>query len=147
MNVGQSIDLFFIILLVIGLIHGWIIGLAGKAGNLIALVLAIITAYVAAQVFGDIFFSKVGLFLIIYVIGRLIYGQIVRILNIVEHIPVVKTLNRIGGAVLGFMMEAVFIYVLCIAVFSLPDAVIKGFGLTDEVIQSTSLLKYLIGRG
>ncbi len=178
MNIGQIIDIVLGVIFLIGIIRGWVVGLAVKVGHVIALVGSWLAAHVTAFFLKDFvgkmfirpflkghkdgFFAaqivKNGLkavssaiaynliFIVVFVIAILVLNFVVQILKIVDRIPVVGTLNKCGGALLGLVTEFIIIYIIFVIVFTLvPQASFDKIGLTKEVIRETKLLSFFAG--
>ena len=76
---------------------------------------------------------------------RYIFRKLIKVLKIVDHIPVIGFLNKAGGAVAGFLVDFIIIYVICSFLFTIvPAAVWTEIGLTGAVIKNTILLSIFV---
>lgn len=61
----------------------------------------------------------------------------------ISHVPVLGTLNRIGGAVLGIFKAMLVLFVLCTLLLALqPLLAVSNIPLTTAVIEHTTILKF-----
>ena len=76
-----------------------------------------------------------------FVILIILY-QLIKVLHIVDYIPVIGKVNKLGGAVAGFLLEFLFLFMIC-AILSgvVPQTVLDQWGLTKDVISHTYLLQ------
>lgn len=85
------------------------------------------------------------LFGIIFVVAVVVFHHIVRVLKLVDYIPVVGTLNKAGGALAGFLVEFIFFFILGRILFGLiPMESWAQMGLTEEVIEAGYLLRAFV---
>lgn len=85
------------------------------------------------------------IFAVVFVVVMLVLNQLIRGLKIVDYIPVVGLLNKVGGAFVGFLTEFVVLYILFYVFFHLiPGTVWESIGLTDQMIDQTYLLKVFV---
>lgn len=178
MNIGQIFDIILVVLFLIGIIRGWIIGLAVKVGHVIALVASCLAAHIAGillkDTVGELFIQPILkgredgifavqivkngikgfsaslaydlIFLVVLIVALLVFNFAVQLLKIVDRIPVVGTLNKFGGALLGLVTEFIVIYILFAVVFTLvPQSTFDKIGLTKEIIRETKLLQFFTG--
>lgn len=59
-------------------------------------------------------------FIIVLIVSRLALGIISKSLNIVAKLPVISTLNKIGGAVVGGFKGIVVLYIVFLVLFFVP---------------------------
>lgn len=175
MNAGQVCDIIIAVILLIGIIRGWMIGLAIKVGQVLALIASCLTAHIAGILFqksvgkiliryvlkgheDGIFSAQIVkhgmrafsyalayklIFMIVLFIALLVFHLLIQLLKIVDRIPVVGTLNKFGGALLGLVTEFIIIYIICAVLFVLiPQKTLNKAGLTTEVIRETTLLEF-----
>ena len=96
-------------------------------------------AFLADQIAYDLVFT------VVFFIALLIFNHLVHILKIVDRIPVVGTLNKFGGALIGFVTEFILVYIICAVFFTFaPQSALDSIGLTQAVIRETSLLQFFI---
>lgn len=61
----------------------------------------------------------------------------------ISHVPILGTLNRIGGALLGFVKAVLVLFVLCTLISALlPALAFSSFPLTSSVIDHTTVFKF-----
>lgn len=85
------------------------------------------------------------LFGVIFVVALMVLHHVVGVLKLVDYIPVVGTLNKLGGAVIGFVVEFVFFFILGRVLFGLiPMDSWAQIGLTGEMIEKSYLLQAFV---
>lgn len=85
------------------------------------------------------------LFSIFFVIALLLLNRVVRLLKLVDHIPVVGTLNKAGGALVGFLVDFIFLFILGRVLFGVvPWEAWEQIGLTREMVASSYLLRAFV---
>jgi len=85
------------------------------------------------------------LFGVIFVVALIVLRHIVGVLKLVDYIPVVGTLNKFGGAVIGFVAEFIFFFILGRILFGLiPMESWVQMGLTGEMIEGSYLLQAFV---
>jgi membrane protein required for colicin V production len=96
--------------------YGLFFGLVKTAGNLLGFFIGLWIAinfylpvfdWIKSLFFGNIILGKIICFFVIYALAnRLVvlgFGILNKIFNLLSIIPFLKTINRLGGAVLGFI--------------------------------------------
>lgn len=82
------------------------------------------------------------LYAIAFAILMVILGRLIRLLHIVDHIPVIGKINKAGGAIVGFLITFIILYVVGNAFFALiPQTILDGWGFTKEAMEKTYLLQ------
>ena len=82
------------------------------------------------------------LYAIVFTIAMVILGRLIGLLHIVDHIPVIGKINKAGGAIVGFLITFIILYVVGNALFTLlPQTMLDGWGFTKEAIAKTYLLQ------
>ncbi len=85
------------------------------------------------------------LFGVIFVVALVVLHRVVGVLKRVDYIPVVGALNKFGGAVIGFVAEFVFFFILGRILFGLiPMESWAQIGLTPEMIEKSYLLQAFV---
>lgn len=85
------------------------------------------------------------LFGVIFVVALAVLRHVVGVLKLVDYIPVVGTLNKLGGAVIGFVAEFIFFFILGRVLFGLiPMESWAQIGLTREMIEKSYLLQAFV---
>ena len=86
------------------------------------------------------FHDSVGI-LLVFIVFRIVLNT----LKIVDYIPVIGFLNKLGGAAVSFFISFIIIYVICSAVFSyVPQEALDSVGLTKQAIKGSILLSAFI---
>lgn len=82
------------------------------------------------------------LYAVAFTIAMVILGRLISLLHIVDHIPVIGKINKAGGAIVGFLITFIILYVVGNALFTLlPQTMLDGWGFTKEAIAKTYLLQ------
>ena len=82
------------------------------------------------------------LYAIVFTIAMVILGRLIGLFHIVDHIPVIGKINKAGGAIVGFLITFIILYVVGNALFTLlPQTMLDGWGFTKEAIAKTYLLQ------
>ncbi len=85
-------------------------------------------------------------YFIVFIAALILLRRVIFLLGLIDHIPVIGKLNKAGGAVLGFLIASVAIFIVCSLIFELaPKEALKGLGLSKKVIADTYLLKIFAG--
>lgn len=166
MDIGTIIDIVLACIFCVSLVSGWHQGLVMKVASLIVVGVSYILAgilsktispYVADEISKNISkdtgilkngvtnvteaFLYTVIFMIVFFVVRYIFRKLIKVLKIVDHIPVIGFLNKAGGAVAGFLVDFIIIYVICSFLFTIvPAAAWTEIGLTGAVIKNTILL-------
>lgn len=82
-------------------------------------------------------------YLLTYLVVMIIVKIIIHLMNIASYIPIVKGINKFGGAVFGACESVIFIWIFMavITLFSVYDWASKILELTDESVVLTWLYK------
>lgn len=138
LSVVNICDLVIAFWLIFAVLHGAFVGLVLKVGQIVAM----IAAYIMAQVVSVSIGSYFGLtFLVSYIVLSVVFRQVVKVLNLVDKIPVLGFINHFGGAVCSFMVSFILIYLIVTFVFmGIPQNILDGWGLTQEAVQHSVLL-------
>lgn len=68
------------------------------------------------------FLVNILAFLLVLVISRILLGVISRCLNVVAKLPVISSVNRIGGAVFGGLKSILILYIIFAVLIFIPSA-------------------------
>jgi uncharacterized membrane protein required for colicin V production len=84
-------------------------------------------------------------FVIIFLVCMILVRIIARLANIINRLPVIRGVNKFGGALIGVVKAALVMFVLCtIIAFMIPlFAVQKNPPFTNTTINNTYLFKYI----
>ena len=168
-SIVAIVDIILIVSLLFALIKGWHIGLAMRLAHFVALVVSCVVANLCAASLKvyvsnswivplmqkkagnsvcSIPYAQNGMELaaqgiaIVFTIAMVILGRLIGLLHIVDHIPVIGKINKVGGAIVGFLITFIILYVVGNALFTLlPQTMLDGWGFTKEAIAKTYLLQ------
>lgn len=85
------------------------------------------------------------LFFVAFLLLEAVLLHVVNLLKLVDHIPVVGKLNKLGGAVAGFFWMFLICLLLGNVFFSyVPKEVQKEMGFTKKAIKETILLNVFV---
>lgn len=145
------VDIIILIILLYGLFSGLMRGGVLQLFSLVGFIIAIIVARLFSSDLADIISSiiptdngawlilyNVISFMIIYIVVRLIIRKIASVLNIVTKLPVIGFLNRIIGALLGFVQMYLVSFVIIIILFLIPMENVK------ELIEGSRVAMYMV---
>lgn len=162
------LDIILIILLLLGVIFGLKRGLILQLLHMIGFVVSFIVAYMyyadlapkltlwipypsidvnhPIQMFFkdlpfDLVFYRAIAFVAIFIATRIVLSIIASIFDLVASLPVLSSLNRIGGAILGFVEMYLYILILLYITALIPLEVIQNpinqSSLVDVIINKT----------
>ncbi len=145
------VDIIVLIILLYGLFSGLMRGGVLQFFSLVGFIIAIIVARLFSSDLADIINSIISTdngawlilynvisFMIIYIIVRLIIRKIASVLNIVTKLPVIGFLNRIIGALLGFVQMYLVSFIIIIILFLIPMENVKG------LIEGSRVAMYMV---
>lgn len=170
MDIGTIIDIILACILCVSLVCGWYQGLVMKVASLVVVGASYILAgilsktispYVADEIAKkaskNVWILKNGvtnvteaflytvIFIIVFFVIRYVFRKLIKVLKIVNHIPVIGFLNKAGGALAGFVVDFIIICVICSFLFTIvPTAAWAEIGLTRAVIKNTILLSVFV---
>ena len=96
--------------------------------------------------------SYVGLgreivFVVAFIVLSIICRYLVQVLRLVDKLPVVGTLDKFGGAVVGFVVAFIVLYFVINLFFDIvPQSTLDGMGWTKEAVQKTMFIKGFLKR-
>jgi len=137
------IDLAVLALVVLLVVRGWMRGLVREAIDLGTLVLGAVLAFRLAPTAGRLLSDLTNLapeparviggviLFVIIAIGAAVLGSVIS--RSIKHLPGLTTLNRFGGAALGFVYSAVLIVIAATLLSAAPIPI----AVADEVERST----------
>jgi hypothetical protein len=137
LTVGNVCDIVLAVFFLLEIVRGWYVGLAMRVAHIAVVIASAVLAYAAARAIG-----RMPLYGVFFVICVVALNQLAKVVRLVDWIPVIGTINKAGGAVLGFVLA----FVVCTILFGFACAVIpaewwRQWGLTQEVIDNTYLLQ------
>lgn len=158
MGIITVTDISIAVILIIAVISGYINGLIVKIAQFASLVASFIIASATAKILlpglkGKIFSQPYGgfikekivyniIFTIVFLVAFIILRHVAGMLKFTRHIPVIGFLDRIGGAVAGFLTDFIVIYIIAGIFFSvIPQEILESWGFTQEAIRNSLLLQ------
>jgi len=87
-------------------------------------------------------FYNVIAFIIVLIVARLIIGMIGRTLDGVAKLPILRSVNKLFGAILGLAETYLIVFIAVALFFFIPgtDEYIRGSGLAMTIIEKTPYL-------
>ncbi|HBA97092.1 MAG TPA: hypothetical protein DCZ23_03190 [Lachnospiraceae bacterium] len=141
MEVVTIIDISIAIILAGAVIFGYMTGLIMQIAHLASLA----AAYMAAATVAKLFPLQIGsqvIFSVVFFVVSVILRLVVRILKVTDYIPVLGFISHIGGAVTGFLVNFIIIYIICSIFFGIiPQEILDSWGLTENAIKDSILLQ------
>ncbi len=118
-------------------------GLILKVYSMVRLVLIIVVAIVLfpiiMKVLPDTFTLREGIGVLAALVVALIAVSLVaNLLNVIDRIPVVKEVNRLGGAVLGTVMGIILVWILLVLLLGFSD--VKEIQPVVRVVEQSKIL-------
>lgn len=170
MEISTIIDIVIAVLFLVSILNGWYQGLIMKVASLMVVIVSYIIAgvlskilspYIAKvlsdQISPDVLivknslktvseaFSYTVVFAVMFFLIGLVFRKLIKILKIVDHIPVIGFVNRLGGAIVGFLVTFIMIYIIIDILFTiLPQPELNAIGLTKKVIDDTVFLSVFV---
>ncbi len=81
------------------------------------------------------------LFFVLFVILEIILMRCVNLLKLVDHIPVVGKVNKIGGAIVGFIWIFLILLLVSFVVGEvIPHSILKSWGITKKALDQSVFL-------
>ena len=120
------IEIIVLLIIIICTVDGWKRGLLLKLYGLVRLIAMIALTVILTPLIYAILPLKPGLKEGVAVLAALILAVVLlsvvaKILHIVDHIPVLKTINRLGGAVVGLIFGVLSVWVALLVISSFTD--------------------------
>ncbi len=120
------IEIIVLLIIIICTVDGWKRGLLLKLYGLVRLIAMIALTVILTPLIYAILPLKPGLKEGVAVLAALILAVVLlsvvaKILHIVDHIPVLKTINRLGGAVVGLIFGVLSVWVALLVIGSFTD--------------------------
>lgn len=167
MDIVKIIDIVIAVLLIASVITGYITGFVMKIANLAVLVASYFIASIIANMLspqledyingqvsqtpaafaGGIMADTAGnithniVFSVVLVLSFVILHHVASVLKVTSHIPVIGKIDHICGAVAGFFIDFIVIFIICSIFFSVvPKETLNDMGLTKEAIEDSVLL-------
>ena len=152
MDIVNIIDIVIAIWLIGAIVLGYFTGLVMKIAQFASVILAYAGAYLTAKIVSENINIELAShaaysisFIIAFIIINAVLRHLIKILKIVDHIPVIGVLNHIGGAVVGFLVDFVIILIICSIVFKwVPQGILDSIGFTKSAINNSMLLSVFV---
>lgn len=146
-TLGNVIDIIMAFCFIFAVVRGWQTGLIIKLAHLAAIVASGFLAYTA----GNLCTGNIGMRYLVssicFFVAVIVLYQVIRLLHIVDYVPILGKLNKAGGALVGFLTEFLFFYVICMVCFQLiPQSLWNQWGLTQDVVSNTWILQAFVKR-
>lgn len=131
-------DIVIAVWLLIAVVDGAVKGLILKLGQVVAMIAAYVLACILAAGMNSYFGMT---FLVCYAILSIVLRCIVQLLNLVDRIPLIGFINHFAGAVCGFLIAFVLIYLLVSLILGwVPQTALDQIGLTETAVEHSVLL-------
>lgn len=147
-NTVYITDIVIAGILIIAAVSGYLTGLITKVARFLATIISCVAAYLVVQVVMESYKKQIMypiVFLVVFIVIYIILHQAIKLLKLVDKIPVIGTVDRIGGAVVGILLYTLLMYILFSAFFKIvPASILKSWGYTKHAINKSLLLKYFV---
>lgn len=138
----SAMDILVAVLLLLAIYNGIKSGLVLKIGQILAVMASYLLAFVIA--------SKVGVgeefvFVVAFIVLSIAFHYLVLVLKLIDKIPVVETLDRLGGAVVSFVVAFIVLYFAVNLIFhGIPQGTLDKWGWTKAAQQKTIFISGLL---
>ena len=140
----SGLDILTAIILLVAVLSGLATGLVVKLGQIVAVIGSYVIAAVLASYVG---LGREIVFVVAFIVLSIICRYLVQVLRLVDKIPVVGTLDKFGGAVVGFVVAFIVLYFVINLFFDIvPQSTLDGMGWTKEAVQKTMFIKGFLKR-
>lgn len=168
MDIVKITDIVIAVLLIAAVITGYMSGFVMKAAGLMAL----IASFAAASFIAGLLSPKLGIYIngqvpasnvaftgeaiadtavniahhiifcVVFIILFIILRHVANIFKITSHLPLIGKADRICGAVAGFLIDFIVIYIICQLFFGMmPQDILDSIGFTKKAIEGSVLLQ------
>ena len=103
----SGLDILTAIILLVAVLSGLATGLVVKLGQIVAVIGSYVIAAVLASYVG---LGREIVFVVAFIVLSIICRYLVQVLRLVDKLPVVGTLDKFGGAVVGFVVAFIVLY-------------------------------------
>ena len=139
----SGLDILTAIILLVAVLSGLATGLVVKLGQIVAVIGSYVIAAVLASYVG---LGREIVFVVAFIVLSIICRYLVQVLRLVDKLPVVGTLDKFGGAVVGFVVFIVLYFVINLFFDIVPQSTLDGMGWTKEAVQKTMFIKGFLKR-
>ncbi len=149
MRIVTVIDAAIVIILAGAAILGFFKGFAAMAAQLAALLASYAISAVCARFFSSRLFgggaaesmAYAVLFAFIFAAVFFLLRYFANIFKLVDRIPFIGKLDRVGGAVAGFLVDFAAIYIITGLIFGvMPQEALDSFGLSKGAVDDSLIL-------
>lgn len=138
----SGFDILVAIILLVAIVNGLTTGLILKIGQIVAVIASYLLASLVA--------AQVGLghelvFVIAFAVLSVVFHFLVIGLRLIDKIPVVGNVDRIGGAVVSFVVAFTVLYFFVNCFFhTIPQSTLDSWGWTKEAQHKTMFISGLL---
>lgn len=135
-------------IIIISTLRGYHLGLVKTLFQMVRLVLATLVSLLLAPIIvvfiPQTIYARYGVaYLAAFIAALLLMGMISHMLDIVNHIPVLKEVNRMTGALAGVILGLVLLWVAMVIIGAFQT--IEWFGFAAKLIRGSKLLMMMQG--
>lgn len=115
------LEIIALVIIIVSLLEGAHSGLVMKIFSLVKFVLILIVTIVLVPILKSVIaqenVARDGIaYVIAFVVAAIVIHVVANVLKIVDKIPIVKTVNRLGGAILGAAMGLILVWVALLVI-------------------------------
>lgn len=174
MHLVSILDFVFLFFMIGLTLYGYVDGIIMQAARLIELLAACLVAEFAARLLSEQVRDMVSswllravslpkgsteemvsefaaslshgvIFIIIFIILKIIFSHVIKLLNLVDKVPGVGFLDSLGGGIFGFFMAFLWIYIACSLFLALvPQHVLTDWGVTKDAMKHSIFFKMFL---
>lgn len=137
LTIGNICDIVLAVFFLVLIIRGYCAGLVLQVAHLAVLFASVVVSKVLANMVGIPPLS--GVF---FIVALVVFWQVAKLIKIVDLIPIVGTLDKLCGALAGFLIA----FLICYFLLGFLDDLISQkmwneWGLTKKMVKETYLLQ------
>lgn len=145
MQQPMAVEIVAAVILLLSVWNGWQQGILMKVYHIVRFILRLILSLILLPLIlpalPESVTARQGVaFLAAWIIASIVIGMIAKLLHVVEKLPVVSTLNKAGGAVLGLVLGVAVLWILLLLIGAFQDNGWCG-QIADMVKKSSWLMK------
>ena len=145
MQQPMAVEIVAAVILLLSVWNGWQQGLLMKVYHIVRFILRLILSLILLPLIlpalPESVTARQGVaFRAAWIIASIVIGMIAKLLHVVEKLPVVSTLNKAGGAVLGLVLGVAVLWILLLLIGAFQDNGWCG-QIADMVKKSSWLMK------
>lgn len=89
--------------------------------------------------------SYLVVFLVVFTLLQILFRCAINLLKVVDRIPMIGMLNRLGGAIAGFFLVFLILFLIGNLFFRLiPEELLRNWGFTQKAIRDTIFLQSFV---